>query len=63
VRSRKRDDRSIKNGSFHSSTHHGVRKKGRNPTVTILSCGIAEVFSEGIPIDTIICLEEAKIRE
>jgi hypothetical protein len=60
---RQRDDWPIENRRFHGSSHHSVAEKDGDTTLTILRFWITEILLELIPVHSIICFEESKIRE
>jgi hypothetical protein len=60
---RKCNNRAIENRRLHRPSHHGVAQESRNPIVAIVCVGVTEVFLEGLPVNAVVCFEEAEVRE
>jgi hypothetical protein len=59
----KDNNRAIENRRLHRPSHHCVAQKSRNPIIAIVCVGVTEVFLEGLPVNAVVCFEEAEVGE
>jgi hypothetical protein len=60
---RKRNDRAIENRRLHRTSHHRITQESRDSIVAIVCVGVTEIFLEGLPVNAVVCFEEAEVGE
>jgi hypothetical protein len=60
---RKRDNRAIENRRLHRTSHHRITQESRDSIVAIVCVGVTEIFLEGLPVNAVVCFEEAEVGE
>ena len=59
----KRNNWAIENRRLHRTSHHSIAQESRDSIVAIICIGVTEVFLEGLPVNAVVCFEEAEVGE